>query len=43
VGLVAGAGVGTLWGTTTVYADKDIVATIPPFRLTGALGIRIRL
>jgi hypothetical protein len=42
VGLVAAAGLDASFGTTAVAVGGDTVATIPPFRAIGALGVRTR-
>jgi hypothetical protein len=42
VGVVAAIGVDASFGTTSVAVGNDTVATIPPFRAIGALGVRTR-
>jgi hypothetical protein len=40
VGIVVGAGVAASFGTTVVTVGNDIVATIPPLRAIGGVGVR---
>jgi hypothetical protein len=42
VGVAMAAGAEATLGTTTVAAGNDIVATTPPFRAVGTLGVRTR-
>jgi hypothetical protein len=42
VGVVASAGIDASFGTTSVAIGNDTVATLPPLRAIGAVGIRAR-